>query len=1138
MRKSTIAIGIAAALSTQAFVTTTNADAAVKSKPQKASGPVNTQPHFILPHHNRAIEGSVLYDQAGGGVVNGAPSQNFESSFDQYDAQGADDFVVTDAAGWTVSGFNFLVSATSDPSSATYDIVVLPDAGGVPGASPVCSYPAAAGVLDGTNTSLSVSLPTACVLSQGTYWIEMVVNLDFTAGGQVFWSDNSAGSGANSKWQNPGGGFGTTCSTWSDLIDCGPSSSPVGGGQTAFNFQVIGAVGGGGGTCDAGDLCLVSTVGTDTTAGACATTDTIDVSQGDQVNFCYTITNNTGVELDYHTLQNNVDGTIFSLLNQPVAPGASFQFNKIATVGTTNTYNSTWTGQDVPPGYLAEVTTGGGGGCADRIFADGFDGTTVPCPPTGGFIDITATGTPLNNSDDQSVAVTMPFSFNFYGTTANTLCVDNNGFVLFNTTNCPSGGHFTNTSLPGTSLSAPAFLPMWDDFDSESGNVYTDTRGTTPNRQFIVEWFDRVHFQGSTNPDGATFELILNEDGTIQFEYSDVEYTGGLESGDCGGGVCATIGLQNDQSLFNQFSAFEASVTDDSGIKWTSTTPQVFTGTDTATVNVGAPQIVITPSPITGSVPAGGTSTIPFTVGNTGDRDLNWSLTEAGPANLHFPPAGPRFTMPLGDPAKVSNRPVPLALRHPSTKPAQHSLHVPLGVPGVPVFGADIYNNNFETFDALNPAVTTTVAPTDGTAWTGGSFVDGDFSKLYAISGSFAANPDTFATIDTATGGYTVIGNPNSNGAGWNSLAYDSTTGTMYAVTGCPSGSSLYTIDLTTGAETLVGALTNETCTVAIAFDADGNLFGMDIVSDTLFAIDKTNASDSAIGGIGFNANYAQDMKFDQSTGILYLAGFNADNFSDAMYTLDLTDGHSTLIGNIGPSTQEVDAFDIETAGGPCAQPQDLPWLSLAPTSGTTTPGSTTPVTASIDGAGTTDGDVLSGTVCAASNDPDNHTLATPITVTVGGGGGGGVVDSGVINLAPNPDFTGLYINWLTGDWCTSSGGPCNFAGGYDFNPYNTTLTFFWPGDNSGTCVASDSTSCDVLASGASIGPGSTFATGGAANYVGGNSTGFLGFSFVNANTLAVNYGYAKFTTTGPSGFPATLVEYWYDNTGAAINIP
>jgi hypothetical protein len=681
-------------------------------------------------------------------------------------------------------------------------------------------------------------------------------------------------------------------------------------------------------------------------------------------------------------------------------------------------------------------------------------------------------------------------------------------------------------------------MPMWDDFDSESGNVYTDTRGTTPTRQFIVEWFDRVHFSGSSNTDGATFELILNEDGTIQFEYSDVEFTGGLEAPDCSGGSCATIGLQNDQSLFNQFSAFQNSVTDNSGVKWTATSPTVFTGTDTATVNVGAPAIVVSPSPITGSVPAGGTSTIPFAIENTGNRDLNWSLTEAGPADLHFPPPGSRYAPQLGDPAKVSNRPAPLALRHQGTKAAQQLPHAPLGVAVAPTFAADILQNIFETFDAANPAVTATVAATDGTAWTGGAFVDGDFSKLFVISGSFAANPDTFATIDTTTGAVTVIGNPNSGGAGWNGLAYDPSTGTMYAVTGCPSGSSLYTIDQGTGAPTLVGALPNEACTVAIAFDPDGNLFGLDIVSDGLFAIDKTNASDSLIGSIGFNANYAQDMAFDEATGILYLAGFNLDVGGQFMYTVDTTSGLATLIGAIGSAFGEVDAMGIETAGGPCSAPLDLPWLSLAPLTGTTPPAGSTPVTASIDGAGTTDGDVLSGTVCAASNDPNNHTLATPITVTVGGGGGGGIVDSGPIDLAINADFTGLYINWLTGDFCssdTNGGSLCFGLGAYDFNPWDLGgLAFSYP--STSLCAASNGSDCDVLASGAVIGPASTFTTGSSTNYVSTSSTGYLGFSVdCPAGTC---YGYASLTSTSGTGFPATLNEYWYDSTGVAITIP
>jgi hypothetical protein len=1138
MRKSTIAIGIAAALTTQAFVATTNADAAVKLKSSKASGPNHATPHFKYPNHNRPSGGNVLYDQSGT-TENGFPSQNFESIYDAYDAAGADDFVVGDATGWDVSAFNFQVSV-GDPSTATYDINVYPDAGGLPGASTVCAYPALAGTVAG-GTALSVALPTACHLPPGTYWVSMIANLDVLVGGQLFWSlDSRTGMGAPAAWENPGDGFGTGCTVWTDN-----STGCAGSGLQTAEFQVIGAIGSGGGTCDAGDLCLVSTVGTDLSAGACGTADTIDATNGDQLNFCYTITNHTGVELDYHTLENNVDGTLFTLLNQPVPDGGTFQFNHIETVTATNTWTSTWTGQDVPPGYAPEVTGGGGGDCSDRIFGDGFDGTPLPCPGGGGgFIDISSTGTPLGLPDDGSADVTMPFSFTFYGSTSNLLSVSNNGGIIFGASGATLA--FTNVSLPAASLLGPAILPLWDDFDSEQGNVYTDIRGTSPNRQFIVEWYQRVHYFGNTDP--ATFEAIFNEaDGTLQFEYLDVEYTGANNSsGDpdvCDGGVCATIGLQNDPTLFNQFSAFEAAVTDNSGIKWTPTSPQVFTGTDTVTVNVGQPTIVVNNNqPITGTVPAGGSNSIQFPIANTGNRDLNWSLTEAGPADLHFPPPGTRYTMPMGDPSSTSARPAPLSLHHPNTKP-YHPLTLPThGTGTVPMFAADIYNNQFVTLDALNPGSLNVVAATDGTAWTGGAFVDGDFSKLYVLSGSFAANPDQFATIDTATGAKTVIGSaPSPGGAGWNGMAYDSTTGTMYAVTGCPSGTSLYKIDINTGTPTLVGAMTNEGCSVTIAIDSAGQMYSIDIVADSLFAVDKTTANDSMIGSIGFDANFAQESTFDLSTDVLYYAAFNNSVGADIMYTVDTSSGATTEIGPIGFASGfgELDAMGIETAGGPCSQPQDLPWLSLSPLTGTTPPAGSTPVTASIDGTGTADGDVLAGTVCATSNDPDNRTVATPINVTVGGTGGGNVVDSGVINLDVTQDITGLYINWLTGAHCDSSIGGCGGSGPYDFSPYDFLgMIFYWGGPLAATsnCVATTS-SCDILTTGASIGPSSTFAQGDSTNFAAGNSTGYLGFSFVNANTSQVNYGYALFTTTAGGGFPATLVEYWYDNSGAAITI-
>ncbi len=721
----------------------------------------------------------------------GAPSQNFESTFDQYDAQGADDFVVTDAGGWTVSGFNFQITATSDPSSATYDIIVLPDAGGVPGSTPACSYPP----------------PQACSVRQydavgdaADAVLAVRGHVLDRNGRQSRLPRGRPGVLVRLRWRlgcqrevaEPGSGLRLGLR---DVVRHGHLhqlvEQPGGGGQTAFLFQVLGTTGGGG-TCGAGQLCLESTVGTDTTAGACGTADTIDATVGDQLNFCYRITNNTGIELDYHTLTNNVDGTLFSLLNQPVPNGGTFQYNNIENVTATATYNSTWTGQDVPPGYSSEVTGGGGGGCPDRIFSDGFEGTPIPCGG-GNFIDITQTGTPLNNGDDQAIAVTMPFSFNFYGTTSNQICVDNNGFILFNTTACPSSGLFTNVSLPAASISAPAMFPMWDDFDSESGNVYTDTRGSSPNRKFIVEWFDRVHFSGSSNTDGATFELILNEDGTIQFEYSDVDFTGGQENADCSNGACATIGLQNDPSLFNQFSAFQPSVTDNSGILWTATDPQVFNGTDSVTVNVGAPNIVVNDgNPIGGSVGEGETTTIPVPIANTGDRDLNWTINEAGPADRHFP-QGParvakpwamcrsRLSLPLRSHCVIRSSPARSRGRRTACSRCRSSR---------PTSTTTTTRRSTHSTRARSMSSTRATATRSSVvrSWTATSRRNTSSSVSSA-----RVTSDEFGSIDTATGAFTSIGSATNNlGEGYAGMSWDPVSGQLYAVSStCGSSSHL-----------------------------------------------------------------------------------------------------------------------------------------------------------------------------------------------------------------------------------------------------------------------------------------------------------------------------------------------------------
>ena len=1126
MRKSTLAISVAAAFSAQAFMATDNATAADKTTRQKTSGPVpNSSTQFPIQPR-----GTVLYDQSGT-AANGAAIQ-FSGSV--YDSEGADDFVVTDASGWSVSGLNLQTSfSAAPPGGITYDVNFYADSGGAPGATAACSYPGISGTLDGTATALSISLPAPCDLAQGTYWLSVVPNMTWPP--QFYWSlDANATIGAPGQWRNPGDGYASGCTAWSPTTACGFA-------ETNYLFQVIGAVGGGGGGCNAGELCLEVTLGTDTTTGACGTTDTLDVSVGDQVNYCYTVTNDTGTTLQFHTLVDNVNGTIFSLLPQTLADGATFQYNRITTAGATEVVTSTWTAQDVPPGYTAEVT-GGGGTITDRVFCDGFDG--VACDPGGGgggFVDISGSGTPLGLGDDGEANVTMPFSVTLYGTTSNQLRVGNNGAILFGATAGDVG--FTNTPLPMAGA-GPMIAPLWDDFDGTQGDVYHGTVGTAPNRQFVVQWHNRAHYPGSGNTDGATFEVVFDEaTGGISFEYLDVAYSavGNVSSDpdDCTNGVCATIGLQSDDSLFNEFSYMTASITDNSGIEWTPTSPTLYSDDDTTTLNVGAPDIEVDPTSVAGTVPEGGSTSIDLDINNVGNRDLDWSTEEAPGPTAHFPPPGTRFAMPLGDPARANMGPAPLALRKPANK-APGPLAAPNGG-GVPVFAADIYNGTFITFDALVPGATTQVNTHDY-ALVGGAFIDGDFSKMYAIDGFSAGHTNDFVTVDTATGAITLIANaPNSLGEGWSSLDYDSTTGNLYgASAACGSASHLWTINPATGASTQVGEITGAACIVGLAVSPDGLMYGIDIVSDSLFAIDKTTGAASLIGSIGFNANYAQDMTFDQATGVLYFAGFDGGAFTDQIYTVDLATGAATPVGNIGAGLAEVDAMAIMTAGGPCSQPTDLPWLSISPAAGTTAPGGSTPVSLSIDASAATEGDTLSGTVCITSNDPDEHRVEVPVEVTVGpGGGGGDIVDSGVVNIPVNNDFDGLYLNWFTGATCTSADPTCSPTTNFHFNPWSSsgTLMFNWPGTNVAVCVSSGG-ACTILASGAVIDATATFSEGNSNNFRAVTGTNYMGFRFVNPDTAEVNYGYAQLSTTATLGFPASVVRWVYNSAGDPITIP
>jgi hypothetical protein len=361
----------------------------------------------------------------------------------------------------------------------------------------------------------------------------------------------------------------------------------------------------------------------------CGSATALDVHAGDAVNFCYTLTNLGSSTLAYHTLVDSVDGELFALMHEDVAPGASMQFNRIVTATlSAGDYAATWTAQDQEPGYAAAA---------------------IPFA----FTDIVGSGTPLDLGDDAAIGVTLPFAFPFFDGTSDLLTIGNNGTLVLGTLNGFS--YAFNDPLPYAPdifMGGPIIAPFWDDFADSAGNVWWQVDGTAPNRRAIVQWI-RPHFLQSGGAP-AVFQAHLGEDGSLQFHYANTVF-GDANNADWDMGGSATVGLQNvDASIGNQYSYNAPSIAPGSALAWTRTSPTAYSANATVHLEV-APAlqpatIAVTPTPLDASAQAGGAAIVlPVQIRNDGDLPLQWNAIEA-------PAARPSTAPPV-------HAPTPLALR-------------------------------------------------------------------------------------------------------------------------------------------------------------------------------------------------------------------------------------------------------------------------------------------------------------------------------------------------------------------------------------------------------------------------------------------------------------------------------------------
>lgn len=230
-------------------------------------------------------------------------------------------------------------------------------------------------------------------------------------------------------------------------------------------------------------------------------------------------------------------------------------------------------------------------------------------------------------------------------------------------------------------------------------------------------------------------------------------------------------------------------------------------------------------------------------------------------------------------------------------------------------YGVDLIGDEFLTFTLDDAANTMFLASSNNREYYAGDFSGSNYATLYAIDNA----AQVLYAINTASGVQSAIG-PSVPAAGqtWTGMAGDPVSGNMYAVSSDCNANTLYTLNISTGAVTQVGTASG-VCIIDIAVDNAGVLYGVDMLSDRLISINKSNAAVTPIGPLGFDANYAQDMDVDPTTNLLYLAAYNNTNAQAELRVADVATGLTTLISPIGSgSSVELDAFGI-SAGMPGA---------------------------------------------------------------------------------------------------------------------------------------------------------------------------------------------------------------------------
>lgn len=186
----------------------------------------------------------VLFDQTTAATTTGIPCQNFETTYDAYDTEIADEFVIPAGTTWSIDSFmvgGFHGGNGSTPILPTSGILfrIHNDNAGSPG-TVVFSDSVTINADPNENGTLVAIFDEPIVLTAGTYWFSSSANKTFATTGQWYARLDSSGTGYPAKWRNPNAGFAVGCTSWSNIGTC---FTTVNSTYTGSVFRVYGCEG-------------------------------------------------------------------------------------------------------------------------------------------------------------------------------------------------------------------------------------------------------------------------------------------------------------------------------------------------------------------------------------------------------------------------------------------------------------------------------------------------------------------------------------------------------------------------------------------------------------------------------------------------------------------------------------------------------------------------------------------------------------------------------------------------------------------------------------------------------------------------------------------------------------------------------